>query len=217
MKTKKLKGGYRLFITDDEKLLVTLSSRNTVYVYDLAVGKLQHQLRTVNNVSCTAVSKDKQCLAVKNTSGTIALFSLVTGEEICRNVMECREGEPMTFTPDGSGLLDFDWDGRTMFLDCSTAKHCILDGPESGERNKLPRTAYIQYDTYSNQIYKFMADEYGNSSGKIFASPADMENIAFEVIQEYADTLPDSMGGISLCRMHNYYMDIRKKAVSYYR
>lgn len=39
-KIKKFKGGFDLFVTEDEKLLVTSNSRNQVYVYDLETGKL---------------------------------------------------------------------------------------------------------------------------------------------------------------------------------
>lgn len=38
-KIKKLKGGFDLFVTEDEKLLVTSNNRNLVYVYDLETGE----------------------------------------------------------------------------------------------------------------------------------------------------------------------------------
>ena len=39
-KIKKFKGGFDLFVTEDEKLLVTSNSRNQVYVYDLEASKV---------------------------------------------------------------------------------------------------------------------------------------------------------------------------------
>ena len=97
-KIKKFKGGFDLFVTEDEKLLVTSNSRNQVYVYDLETGKLKLQAKTVSNVSKKAISPDKELLAAKNTKGQIALISMATGEEIGRDAMEFREGNQMIFT-----------------------------------------------------------------------------------------------------------------------
>lgn len=213
-KIKKLKGGFDLFVTEDEKLLATSSSRNSVYVYNLETGKLVLTTKTVSNVSDKAISPDKKLLAAKNTSGEIAIISLETGEEAGRNTMEYREGEQMTFTPDSKTLLDFDWDGRTMLLDCGTLKHKILDGPTERGKKVLPRVAYLRYDRYSNQIYKFIADSYGKSKGRVMTSPADPGNIAYEVIKEFPDAIPDHlMGRISFCRTHNFHIDIRNKQI----
>ena len=210
-KIKKLKGGFQLFVTEDEKLLVTSSSRNSVYVYDLETLKLRLQTKTVSNVSKNAISSDKKLLAAKNTQGHIAIISMETGEEILRCNMKWCEGEQMTFTSDGKALLDFDWDGRTMLLDCEKNRCMILDGPEECNVKVLPRVAHMQYDRNSNQIYKFVADEWGNSKGRIMASPANQENIIYEVIQEFPGMLPDHLKGISLCKIHNYYVDMNNK------
>lgn len=209
MKMKKLKGGHELFITEDEKLLATSSSKNTVYIYDLETRKLQLQVNTVSNVSEKAISPDKKLLAAKNTSGTIALISMETGEELGRSGMEYSEGEAMAFTPDSKYVLDFDWDGRTMLFECSAMQYSILDGPKGRNNKELPRTAYLHYDRYSNQIYKFIADDWGDSKGRIQASSADIENISFEVIREFEDVLPDKLAGISFCKEHNYYVNYR--------
>lgn len=212
-KIKKFKGGFDLFVTEDEKLLVTSNSRNQVYVYDLETGKLKLQAKTVSNVSKKAISPDKELLAAKNTKGQIALISMATGEEIGRDAMEFREGNQMIFTPDSKAVLDFDWDGRTMVLECKTLQHKILDGPTERGKKVLPRIAHMQYDRYSNQIYKFVADDWGNSKGRIMASPADSENISYKVVQEFPDVLPDRLYGLSLCRQNNYYLDLRNKEI----
>ena len=145
-KIKKFKGGFDLFVTEDEKLLVTSNSRNQVYVYDLETGKLKLQAKTVSNVSKKAISLNKELLAAKNTKGQIALISMTTGEEIGRDSMEFREGNQMIFTPDSKAVLDFDWDGRTMLLDCKTIRHRIMDGPAERGKKVLPRVDYMQYD-----------------------------------------------------------------------
>lgn len=77
-KIKKLKGGFNIFVTEDEKLLVTSSSRNSVYVYDLEMGKLKIHTKTISNVSKNAISPDNSLLATKNTRGQIALISMET-------------------------------------------------------------------------------------------------------------------------------------------
>lgn len=208
MKIQKLKGGYKPYITEDEKLLVTFGKKNTIYIYNLENNKLLHTIKTLSNVSRAAISRDKQRLAVKNTSGSLAVISLENGGELCRSAMEYTEGEPMVFlNDDGSMLLDFDRKGRTMLFDCSNGEHQILDGPKRGVKWQKPRTAYIQYDRYTNQIYKFMADDYGDSPGQILVSAADADHIAFEVIQEFPQILPNHLKGISFCKTHNYYMD----------
>jgi len=212
-KIKKLKGGFDLFVTEDEKLLATSNSRNSVYVYDLETCKLKMQTKTVSNVSKKAVSSDKKLLAVKNTQGQIAIISMETGEEIGRNTMELCEGEQMTFTADNKAVLDFDWDGRTMLLNCETNTHEILDGPREKGVKLLPRVSYMHYDCYSSQIYKFVADEYGHSRGRVMASPANPESITYEVIKEFPDVLPDHLVGISFCQTHNYYIDKKSKEI----
>lgn len=211
MKIKKLKGGFTPYITEDEKQLITFGKR-TVYIYNLEDNKLLQSVKTFSDVSRAAISHNKQLLAAKNTLGTHAVFDLESGEKICQSYMERREGEQMIFVPDDSAILDFDRDGRTMLLDYASGTHCILDGPAHGEKKQFPFTAYIQYDVHTNQIYKFVADDYGNSSGKIMVSPADAGHIAFKVVHETqgSEVLPNHLYGISLCKTHNYYMNARK-------
>lgn len=210
MKTKKLKGGFTPYITADEKLLVTVS-RNTAYVYDLESGKLQQSVKSLSNLSETAISGDKKLLAVKNTSGMIALISLENGEEIGRCAMERREGNKIVFTHDDGGVLDFDWDGRTMFLDCSGVKHQILDGPTNVVLGRFPKTVSMHYDVYSDRIYRIMADEMagGNTKGRVQVSPADIGNIDYQTVREF-DSIPDRLHGLSFCKTHNYYVDWKK-------
>lgn len=207
MKTKKIKGGFTPFISNDEKILST-AGKSIAYVYNIEEGKLLTSIRTLNNISRTAISSNKQLLAVKNTSGTLVIYNIESGEKLCQSYMECREGEQMIFVSDDSAVLDFDRDGRTMLFDYSTGKHSILDGPAHGIQKQLPRTSYIRYDAHTNRIYKFMADNYGESSGKIMVSPADTENIAFETVNEM-ELIPDYLHGISLCKTHNYHMDTK--------
>ncbi len=209
---KKLKGGFKLFVTEDEKLIATSNSRNTVYVYDADTKKLVLQTKTVSNVSEKAISSDKKYLAAKNTGGLIALISMETGVELFRNKMEEREGYPMTFTSDNENVLDLDWNGNTMLWDCTDNTCKVLDRQE--DPHSLPRVSYMHYDRHSNLIYKFVADEWGYSKGVVMASKADPENINFKIVQKFPDVLPDDIrGGISFCKEHNYYVDRKNKQI----
>lgn len=210
-KIKKIKGGFSLFVTEDEKYLVTTNSRNSVYVYDLKTRKLKFQTKTLSNVSKKVISPDRKVLAVKNTRGHMALILMETGEEIGRTKMEEREGKQMTFTSDGKFVIDFDRDGRTMILNCETMSHEILDGPSKRYVSELPRVAHMQYDRYSNQIYKIIADSFGCSAGRIMVSSLDPNNIDYKVIREFPDKIPDFLYGFSLCKAHNYYVDKQTK------
>lgn len=206
-KLKKIKGDCR-YITDDGTLAVSINMRNGIYVYDLQSKKQILQCKTVSHVSHVAVSKDKKLLAVKNTSGTIALISMDSGEELGRNVMQRTEGYDMTFIVDDKYILDFDWDGRIMLLDCATMDHSILDG---GMGTELPRNSYIHYDKLNNKIYSFIAYDWGNSPGKIQVSNADTKNISFKKICDFEKYLPWHFDGISFCQQHIYYCDLYKK------
>lgn len=197
-------------MTPDEKLLVTVS-RNTAYVYDLKDGKKQQAVKSLSNLSETAISGDKKLLAVKDTSGTIALISLERGEEIGRCAMERREGNAIVFTRDDSGVLDFDWDGRTMFLDCASVTHRVLDGPTNVVPGRLPRTVFMHYDVYSDQIYRIVADENigGDTRGRALISSVDIDNIAYRTVCEF-DNIPEHQQGLSFCKTHNYYVEWKK-------
>lgn len=206
-KLEKIKGDCK-YIREDGTLLVSINMRNGVYVYDLQSKKQMLQCKTVSHVSHVIVSKDKKLLAAKNTSGTIALISMDSGEELGRNVMQRREGYDMTFIGDDKYILDFDWDGRTMLLDCATMKHSILD---RGMDTELPRICYMHYDKYNKKIYRFVAYNWGNSPGKIQISKADIENISYKNVCSFKDSLPNHIDGISFCRQHIYYRDLNKK------
>lgn len=199
----KIKGGNTPFVSDDEEILLTTSSRNTVYVYNLKTGKLMNSFKTVCNVSYAAMSPDKTLIAAKNTIGVMALVLAADGTEIFRNKMKEREGWGMRFLQDSDSVLDIDWSGRTMVLDCKSGEAAVLDQAS----NHLPRASYMHIDRFSGQIYKFMADDYGYSSGTVMVSPIDPNHIKYEPVKLFPELLPDKFLGISFCKTHNYYID----------
>lgn len=203
-KIKKLKGwNYDLFITPDEKLL-TLGSRNTAYVYDLDTKEIVFKAKTVSNLAYAVISSDKKLLAAKNTSGLLAIISMETGEEICRNKMEKTEGWEMTFSKDDQAVIDFDWDGRTMLL--TLENQCtILDGPASKKKENSSPFVYMKYDPYTKQIYKFMEDHPDYNGNFVVASPADKDNISYNILRRISGEFPDNLRKVNFCKEHIYY------------
>ncbi len=140
----------------------------------------------------------------------MAVVSMETGEQLSFSKMEQREGYQMHFLPDGKHILDLDWDGRTMVLDIESNEHKVL---EPGNAGKCPRVAYMQLDPYSKQIYKFVAETYGNSRGVVMVSPADKDKIHYEVIKEFPELLPDHLKGITFSKEHIYHVDKESKEI----
>lgn len=203
---KKLKGwSNEIFITRDEKL-AALISRNTVYVYDLDTREIIFQTKTaLSNTSEAVISKDRKVLAAKNTSGTLVIISMETGEEICRNAMAKTEGFKMTFAEDDRSVLDFDGDGRTMLL-TQDGQYTILDGPEPKKRKESLPSVYLRYDTYTKQIYKFMYDHPDFNGNFVLISSAEKDHISYEVLRRIQGTFPNHIWGLSFCKEHIFYL-----------
>lgn len=212
-KIKKLKGGNDLFVSEDEKFLVNYNSRNSVYVYDLAATdtKPLFSVRTVSNVGEVCISPDKKLIAAKNTSGEMAVISLETGEELLRNKMKQSEGYRIVFTDDGRYVLDFDWNGTTMLLDWKNNEFKVLDGPNIRGENGKPYIAYMGYDRYSKQIYKFVEGEKGFNKCRGVAKSSKLKRgkVKYKVIHEFNGHVPDFHSSISFCKEHNYYCDLQ--------
>lgn len=209
-KVRKINGwSWDLFISDDEKLVATSNNRNGVYVYDLETARQVFKAKTISNVSYVAISPNKKYLAAKNTSGLLALFSMETGEEICRNKMAETEGYLMTFTDDGKGVLDFDHRGRTMLLDMDNHFRVLDDVMEKD--NGYPPFAYLHYDRFRKNIYKIVDRGNGYDTAVALTSAADKDHISYKVIRKFSGPAPDHLKGISFCRQHIYYLDSDKK------
>lgn len=211
-KDKKLSGGFEIFMAEDESL-VALISRNTVYVYDLASKERILAAKTVSNASCAIVSPDKKYIAAKNTSGTLALISMQSGLELCRDPMEKCEGEMLFFTLDSKCVIDLDWGGRVMLFDTESKVHTVLDNTRP-----LVRCAFIGYDFFSKRIYRFMARDFGNSPGIVQSmvideKHLDPEHAEFTTLRKFPFSLPDHMKGVSFCKSHNYWLDLGKKKI----
>ena len=209
-KVRKLKSANKLWVSRDEKYLVTANTRNTVYVYDLENlgAKPFFSTKTVSNVSNFALSPDAKLLVAKNTSGEIALIRMEDGEELFRNKMEGREGYRLVFSEDGKSVLDFDWDGRTMVLDVESGKHTVVDGPNIRGKNGYPYVTYMDYDRYSDRILKIVQRPDDFHDGAFMTSSAKPGEISYETIRLIKDGyIPGFVDGISLCKNRNYYYE----------
>ena len=211
-KDKKINGwSWDLFISDDEKLIATSNGRNGIYVYDLETLKPVLKTKTVSYVGYVAVSPDRKRVAAKNTSGLMALLSMETGEEICRNKMAESEGYLMTFTDDSKYVLDLDHWGRTMLLDTENHFSMLDEGFQDKDGNTL--FSYLHYDRFSRNIYKIVDRGHGYKCAAAMVTPADKDHISYKVIREFQGPAPNHLMGISFCKEKNYYLTSDKKQI----
>lgn len=83
---KKIKGtGY---ILDHQQKHIYTFNHNRVYHYSFPKLKLLGTYKSLSNISQLSLSYDEKQLAVTNTSGTIAVHSVETGEMIGKRRME---------------------------------------------------------------------------------------------------------------------------------
>ena len=211
-KDRKISGwSWDLFISDDEKLIATSNGRNGIYVYDLETLKPVLMTKTVSYVGYVAVSPDRKRVAAKNTSGLLALLSMETGEEICRNKMAESEGYLMTFTDDSKYVLDLDHWGRTMLLDTENHFSMLDEGFQDKDGNTL--FSYLHYDRFSRNIYKIVDRGHGYKCAAAMVTPADKDHISYKVIREFQGPAPNHLMGISFCKEKNYYLTSDKKQI----
>ena len=211
-KDRKISGwSWDLFISDDEKLIATSNGRNGIYVYDLETLKPVLMTKTVSYVGYVAVSPDRKRVAAKNTSGLLALLSMETGEEICRNKMAEGEGYLMTFTDDSKYVLDLDHWGRTMLLDTENHFSMLDEGFQDKDGNTL--FSYLHYDRFSRNIYKIVDRGHGYKCAAAMVTPADKDHISYKVIREFQGPAPNHLMGISFCKEKNYYLTSDKKQI----
>ena len=211
-KDRKISGwSWDLFISDDEKLIATSNGRNGIYVYDLETLKPVLMTKTVSYVGYVAVSPDRKRVAAKNTSGLMALLSMETGEEICRNKMAESEGYLMTFTDDSKYVLDLDHWGRTMLLDTENHFSMLDEGFQDKDGNTL--FSYLHYDRFSRNIYKIVDRGHGYKCAAAMVTPADKDHISYKVIREFQGPAPKHLMGISFCKEKNYYLTSDKKQI----
>lgn len=213
-KINKLRGGNKLFVSEDENILAGFSGQNIAYVYDLARNSAEplFKIRTIRYLSRVAVSPDRKLLAAKSTTGEIAVFSLESGEEMFRIKTKEMDGYEMCFTEDSRSILDLGR-SRIKLIDIEKRQVTYLDDEIKPVANQCPRVWRIGLDRYSKQIYRFI--ETGRDYiGELQMSSADPDRISFKVAQEAPYLLPQDLTGFSLCKERNFYWNRTHIAVT---
>jgi len=167
---KTLKGwGWYLPVSPDGRFLITFGQKK-FFVHSLPDLKTETFKTPFSNAVAAAMSHNGKLIAVKNTSGKIAVMEYPSGEILGVCPMEKTEGyDSICFSPDDSYILDFDRNHEHKFnimkLGVSGLKHEVL------YRGAGFFPAHFAYDESKNRLF-FIASLY------MYTSP--LENIAFE-------------------------------------
>lgn len=208
----KIKGGYAPKISYDGTMIATFSSGKIVYVYTIPEFTCILKTKTINHVSDVAFSHDGKLLAIKNTSGTLAVVDIETGEILGKNSMEKQEGYETIFTQNDKYILDFDWDGRIMLLDTKNFTHKVI-------WESSTHKPYIYYDSYPDKICAIMENAKPDKPcdrGMVMMAEPDFEKeLQFCTVQEFEKALPPRFDWkISFGKKINIYLSEGKMIVT---
>ena len=203
-KISKLRGGNKLFVSEDENILAGFSGQNIAYVYDLASNSTEpiFKMRTIRYLKCVAVSPDRKLLAAKSTTGEIAVFLLESGEELFRVKTKEMDGYEMCFTEDSRALLDLG-SSRIKLIDIESRQVTYLDDEIKPVIGHCPRVWRIGLDRYSKQIYRLIETD-NNYSGELQISSSEPDRISFKVARDLY-LLPLDLKCFSLCKRNFYW------------
>ena len=201
-KISKLRGGNKLFVSEDGNILAGFSGQNIAYVYDLASNSTEpiFKIRTIRYLKCVAVSPDRKLLAAKSTTGEIAVFLLESGEELFRIKTREMDGYEMCFTEDSRALLG---SSRIKLIDIESRQVTYLDDEIKPVIGHSPRVWRIGLDRYSKQIYRLIETD-NNYSGELQISSSEPDRISFKVARDMY-LLPLDLKCFSLGKKRNFY------------
>ena len=106
---------YYAEISPNKKYLAVVGKK--IYIYNYETGKKEKVYQILRYPSKIAFSNDSSLLAIKNTSGHIAVVNILTDEVVCENKMHNVEGCELYFSSDNRYIITGDWDGNIMLLD----------------------------------------------------------------------------------------------------
>jgi hypothetical protein len=107
----KLPTSYEVCVSPQERLIAAVG-RNVV-VADLLTRKRIASWHAFSHPDHVAFSPDEKLLAIKNTSGEVAILDLATGDVRARSRPKIRdEGAAIYFSPCGTCLVDGSWSGK---------------------------------------------------------------------------------------------------------
>ena len=102
--------GYDLATTDDGNTVACVGRR--LNLFEVSSGNKVSTSHPFSHPSSAAFSPAGSLLAVKNTSGRIAVLYSATGEVVFDHKNQAEgEGSEVLFSPDGTELIDGSWKG----------------------------------------------------------------------------------------------------------
>ncbi len=98
----------------------------TVALWDTSTGKKITSFGQIKNPSHINFSHSSKLLAVKNTSGKVALYDIKEIKHLKSYVPTKSEGCELFFTPDDRYIVSADWDGNIYTIEIESGKIKIL-------------------------------------------------------------------------------------------
>lgn len=145
----KLKGeGHQMLMSPDQKIIAVAGG--SVRLFSSLDGKqLGENITVLKYPHYLAFSHDSRFLAIKNTSGHIAVFDTLGNCIVCKNKITNVEGCGIYFTPDDKYIVTGDWDGNILIFDWTENRYRILKKLIGSQRKILINNIqYIYPDTF---------------------------------------------------------------------
>lgn len=114
-----------MLIPPNKKLIAVAGG--SVRIFDSSNGQqLGERIKILQYPAYLAFSRDSRFLAIKNTSGHIAVFDTLDNCVVCKNKITNVEGCGIYFTPDDRYVVTGDWDGNILIFDWTENRYRIL-------------------------------------------------------------------------------------------
>ena len=119
MKCKLSTNDFRII---DDKLYVLGQARITEMDFNEKINFRtvpKRKFKVLSNADYFDISPDKKTIAVKNTSGHIAVYDYNSGELLLKNTCTRREGDQIHYI-NNHQIISTDWDSKLIMLDINT-------------------------------------------------------------------------------------------------
>lgn len=196
----KFSASYEIKKSPDGRYFTTIGG--SPFVWDAQTGKKTVSFGQIKNPDSMCFSHSGKLLAVKNTSGKIALFDMDKLEHIESFQPAKSEGCGLMFTPDDRFIISADWDGKIYTLELCSGKTEIM----KDEENLMHE--HLFFDRYSDS-FVFHSTEKGYHKGfrTVWKYPFEFNKPvtkSFDFYREFAYNGPN--GGIAA-------VELRRKKV----
>jgi WD40 repeat protein len=133
------KAALHVLYSPDGKTLATRTDANTIRLWDVASGRLQHQMADVKGgVSCFAFAADSRRLAT-GSAGFIRIWDVSTGKQTKHFPAHEAEVASLAFSPDGQTIVSGSSDGTVRLWDTASGKELKKYGSD------LPAIVAVAY------------------------------------------------------------------------